>query len=121
MATYEQVIEALRAADAAGNIEDAQRLAQIAQSLSQQTQKATVADVRSETMAETGGGAAVGALAGSFLPACPWRSVYTRTRVYPARCARRGRSPGFLPPGSTMGRSGSRCRPAAGSAPRHRL
>ena len=60
MATYEQVIEALRAADAAGNIEDAQRLAQIAKSLSQQPQKAPVADVRSETMAETGGGAAVG-------------------------------------------------------------
>jgi hypothetical protein len=59
MATYEQVIEALRAADAAGNTEDAQRLAQIAQSLSTQ-QKAPVADVRSETMAETGGGAAVG-------------------------------------------------------------
>jgi hypothetical protein len=35
MATYEQVIQALRAADAAGNTEDAQRLAQIAQSLSQ--------------------------------------------------------------------------------------
>ena len=59
MATYEQVIEALRAADAAGNVEDAQRLAQIAQSLSTQ-QKAPVTDVRSETMAETGGGAAVG-------------------------------------------------------------
>lgn len=59
MATYEQVIEALRAADAAGNIEDAQRLAQIAQSLSTQ-QKAPIADVRSEVMAETGGGAAVG-------------------------------------------------------------
>jgi len=59
MATYEQVIEALRAADAAGNTEDAQRLAQIAQSLTSTT-KAPVADVRSETMAETGGGAAVG-------------------------------------------------------------
>ncbi len=59
MATYEQVIQALRAADAAGNTEDAQRLAQIAQSLSQQ-QQAPVTDIRSETMAETGGGAAVG-------------------------------------------------------------
>jgi hypothetical protein len=59
MATYEQVIEALRAADAAGNTEDAQRLAQIAQSLTSTT-KAPIADVRSETMAETGGGAAVG-------------------------------------------------------------
>jgi hypothetical protein len=59
MATYSEVMEALRAADAAGNTEDAQRLAQIAQSLSK-PQKAPVADVRSETMAETGGGAAVG-------------------------------------------------------------
>ena len=59
MATYEQVMQALRAADAAGNAEDAQRLAQIAQSLSQ-PQQAPVTDIRSETMAETGGGAAVG-------------------------------------------------------------
>ena len=36
MATYEQVMQALRAADAAGNTEDAQRLAQIAQSLTAQ-------------------------------------------------------------------------------------
>ena len=60
MATYEQVIEALRAADASGNVEDAQRLAQIAQSLSTQKQQEPLPDVRSETMAETGGGAAVG-------------------------------------------------------------
>jgi ligand-binding SRPBCC domain-containing protein len=59
MATYAQVIEALRAADAAGNAEDAQRLAQIAQSLSTSAQP-PVSDIRSETMAETGGGAAVG-------------------------------------------------------------
>ena len=36
MATYEQVITALRNADAAGNVEDARRLAQIARSLQQQ-------------------------------------------------------------------------------------
>lgn len=60
MATYEQVIEALRAADASGNTEDAQRLAQIAQSLSTQKQQEPLPDVRSEAMAETGGGAAVG-------------------------------------------------------------
>ena len=60
MATYEQVIEALRAADASGNTEDAQRLAQIAQSLSTQKQQAPLPDVRSEAMTETGGGAAVG-------------------------------------------------------------
>jgi len=61
MATYDQVIQALRAADAAGNTEDAQRLAQIAQSLTATaTPAAPIADVRSETMATTGGGAAVG-------------------------------------------------------------
>lgn len=59
MATYAEVMEALRAADAAGNMEDAQRLAQIAQSLSK-PQKAPVPDIRSADMAETGGGAAVG-------------------------------------------------------------
>ncbi len=36
MATYEQVMTALRNADAAGNVEDARRLAQIARSLQQQ-------------------------------------------------------------------------------------
>lgn len=38
MATYEEAIKALRAADAAGNVEDAKRLAVIAQRLKQQPQ-----------------------------------------------------------------------------------
>lgn len=42
MATYSEVMEALRAADAAGNTEDAQRLAQIAQSLSSTKQEQPV-------------------------------------------------------------------------------
>ena len=37
MATYDEVIQALRNADAQGNVEDARRLAQIAQSIRQQT------------------------------------------------------------------------------------
>jgi hypothetical protein len=42
MATYSEVMEALRAADAAGNTEDAQRLAQIAQSLGSSKQEQPV-------------------------------------------------------------------------------
>ena len=38
-ASYEQAIEALKRADAAGNVEDATRLAKIAQSLKQQPQQ----------------------------------------------------------------------------------
>ena len=37
MATYDEVIQALRNADAQGNVEDARRLAQIAQSIRQQS------------------------------------------------------------------------------------
>jgi hypothetical protein len=42
MATYSEVMQALRAADAAGNTEDAQRLAQIAQSMSSTKQEQPV-------------------------------------------------------------------------------
>jgi len=41
MATYDEVIQALRNADAQGNVEDARKLAQIAQSMRQQTSNAT--------------------------------------------------------------------------------
>lgn len=58
MATYDEVIQALRAADAAGNVEDATKLAQIASGM-RDTQK-QVPDVRTEGFASNEGGAAFG-------------------------------------------------------------
>lgn len=43
MATYQEAIQALKAADAAGNTEDARKLAQIAQRLKQQTEQPSAA------------------------------------------------------------------------------
>lgn len=61
MASYDDVIKALRAADAAGNVEDARRLAQIANSMRQeQPAKPAVPDVRTEGFASNEGGAAFG-------------------------------------------------------------
>jgi hypothetical protein len=58
MATYDEVIQALRAADAAGNVEDATKLAQIASGM-RESQK-QVPDVRTEGFASNEGGAAFG-------------------------------------------------------------
>ena len=61
MASYDDVIQALKAADAAGNTEDARQLAQIADSMrQQQTAKPATPDVRTEGFASNEGGAAFG-------------------------------------------------------------
>jgi ligand-binding SRPBCC domain-containing protein len=58
MATYDEVIQALRAADAAGNVEDATKLAQIANEM--RAPQKQVPDVRTEGFASNEGGAAFG-------------------------------------------------------------
>jgi hypothetical protein len=58
MASYDEVIQALRAADAAGNVEDATKLAQIASGMRES--KKQVPDVRTEGFASNEGGAAFG-------------------------------------------------------------
>lgn len=66
MASYDEVIQALQAADAAGNTEDAKQLALIADSMRQQqpknktTTQPNVPDVRTEGFASNEGGAAFG-------------------------------------------------------------
>lgn len=58
MASYDEVIQALRAADAAGNVEDATKLAQIANEM--RAPQKQVPDVRTEGFASNEGGAAFG-------------------------------------------------------------
>jgi len=50
MATYEEVIQALRIADSQGNVEDARALAQIANSMRPQTAEAPVAPTQERTI-----------------------------------------------------------------------